>query len=426
LELQAWQNGRTLMEQFELIEFNRSKVDFILEMIMNFNYVPVPAGAVDPAADRDGTEFGMRNCSNSSTASIITMLNKGHESDDSSVSSYSNASDCCANPIHARDCAHCSSSPPPSSSSSIRWTNNNAASEMMIAGGSSGGFVVSRSESMEDPCPGCLSLYCRSCAVNSNLALERVKSLLDYLDWVEHLYPSGRSLADSHPIYNYPIFVTKLKLLCMWFNVTTELWVKLQLLKRTLFIDRKSSPTMAHWPDLNFVVPSSAPASNVLTTTETSIISSDGGGGVETRIPRVRFHVMDESSTYDTYDSYSVRRSSSAADFLLPNAITNSDSSSSITNNNNNNEKNSFGRSSSAAAGEPSPYRTYVEKLLKTHGLKKTVMQIEKIFDGAIGKAYEALPNDTYYGDQQSNHHHNNNHQHQHSNNNNEEKSMVI
>jgi hypothetical protein len=38
LELQAWQNGRTLMEQFEYMETNRAKVDSILEAFMEFKY----------------------------------------------------------------------------------------------------------------------------------------------------------------------------------------------------------------------------------------------------------------------------------------------------------------------------------------------------------------------------------------------------
>jgi hypothetical protein len=41
-----------------------------------------------------------------------------------------------------------------------------------------------------------------------------------------------------------------------------------------------------------------------------------------------------------------------------------------------------------------SPYRRYVEKSLKSGGLKKTLSYLEKIFSDAIAKVYEVLPHD--------------------------------
>jgi hypothetical protein len=56
---------------------------------------------------------------------------------------------------------------------------------------------------------------------------------------------------------------------------------------------------------------------------------------------------------------------------------------------------------SSSVSGSSSavhnPYRRYVEKLLKTLGLKKTLNQMKKIFTDSVGKVYDALPYDIDY-----------------------------
>jgi hypothetical protein len=70
----------------------------------------------------------------------------------------------------------------------------------------------------------------------------------------------------------------------------------------------------------------------------------------------------------------------------------------------------STSRSDSMQTQAHGPYREYVEKLLKTSGLRKTLDQLRKIFHDSLDKVFEALPHDinfsvleAAYGDSREN-----------------------
>jgi hypothetical protein len=120
------------------------------------------------------------------------------------------------------------------------------------------------------------------------LALEKVKEVLDKLDWAEQLYPSGRSLGNAHPIYHHPVFVSRLKLLCLWYNITVWLRVKIGLLRRTLFLG--INPVDIPWPDLTLgIMPENTLQNSATEITVENEIDSDKSSAE--RVTKVRFNI---------------------------------------------------------------------------------------------------------------------------------------
>ncbi|XP_011688752.1 PREDICTED: mitogen-activated protein kinase kinase kinase 4 [Wasmannia auropunctata] len=85
-------------------------------------------------------------------------------------------------------------------------------------------------------CPGCLSMYCRACARAQGEALQQVEALLARLEVVEALYPSSHAFAVYHPLYKSPEFTDRVKAMCLWYNLTKHHRFKLQILGRLLMM----------------------------------------------------------------------------------------------------------------------------------------------------------------------------------------------
>ncbi|XP_048506193.1 mitogen-activated protein kinase kinase kinase 4 isoform X2 [Athalia rosae] len=93
------------------------------------------------------------------------------------------------------------------------------------------------------PCPGCLSMHCRSCCRAQTDALKQVEGLLGRLEAAEALYPSSHALASQYPMYKSPEFIGRVKALCLWYNMTKHQKLKLLILGRLLrFLHTKKRP----------------------------------------------------------------------------------------------------------------------------------------------------------------------------------------
>ncbi|CAG0924926.1 unnamed protein product, partial [Notodromas monacha] len=180
----------------------------------------------------------------------------------------------------------------------------------------------------------------------------------------------------------------------MWYNITIGLRVKIGLLGRTLFVGL--GPTEVPWPDLNLGATSRL-AHEVRIA---SIVRSS---------PKVRFSLGELHSGSGTAET-SVNESQEVVEEPLPPppggfcplgstpkglkeaavALLSSTSNKSI-------QMSSRKLSDSSLmlhSESHSPYRPYVEKLLKTLGQRKTLDQLRKIFQDSLGKVYDALPHD--------------------------------
>lgn len=83
-------------------------------------------------------------------------------------------------------------------------------------------------------CQGCMSLYCKDCMEQQELALREVEGLLTRLEAAEALYPSSQAMGALHPIYKSQSFVGRIKSMCLWYNITKQNKLKLSILGRIL------------------------------------------------------------------------------------------------------------------------------------------------------------------------------------------------
>ncbi|OAD46904.1 Mitogen-activated protein kinase kinase kinase 4, partial [Eufriesea mexicana] len=85
-------------------------------------------------------------------------------------------------------------------------------------------------------CPGCLSMYCRACARAQGEALQQVEGLLARLEVAEALFPSSQVFAAYYPLYKSTEFTDRVKAMCLWYNMTKHHRLKLQILGKLLMM----------------------------------------------------------------------------------------------------------------------------------------------------------------------------------------------
>lgn len=83
-------------------------------------------------------------------------------------------------------------------------------------------------------CEGCLSLYCKDCTDQQEIAMKEVEELLTRLEAAEALYPSSQAMGAFHPIYKSESFVGRIKTMCLWYNITKQARLKLTILGKIL------------------------------------------------------------------------------------------------------------------------------------------------------------------------------------------------
>ncbi|XP_076250455.1 mitogen-activated protein kinase kinase kinase 4 isoform X2 [Rhynchophorus ferrugineus] len=100
---------------------------------------------------------------------------------------------------------------------------------------------------VEDDCPGCTSIFCISCMEAQNEALKEIEGLMKRLEDIESLFPSSKAFAELYPLYSSPAFVSRVKAISLWFNMTKIQRLKLNILARlVLCLESKHS----NWPVL--------------------------------------------------------------------------------------------------------------------------------------------------------------------------------
>lgn len=85
-----------------------------------------------------------------------------------------------------------------------------------------------------DQCLGCFSMYCQSCIDSQNKALKDIEKLMTNLEAAESLYPSSKAFAEHYPLYNRSNFVGRVKAMCLWYNMIKHQRLKLFILGKLL------------------------------------------------------------------------------------------------------------------------------------------------------------------------------------------------
>lgn len=186
---------------------------------------------------------------------------------------------------------------------------------------------------LEDDCPGCESIFCVSCMEAQNEALREIEGLMKRLEDVEGLFPSSKAFSELYPLYNSPKFVSRVKSISLWFNMTKIQRLKLNILARlVLCLETKHE----NWP--------------VYCDDVSSGSSSDSNNSTGSSIGE---------SYVNRNDMYNV----------VPIAMFMSKKD----------DKN------------VSPYRRYIENILKTRALYKSLNFLESLHDNVLYKAHLTL-----------------------------------
>ncbi|KAJ8933736.1 hypothetical protein NQ314_013829, partial [Rhamnusium bicolor] len=129
---------------------------------------------------------------------------------------------------------------------------------------------------VEDDCSGCLSIYCISCLEAQNDALRDIENLLKRLEDAESLFPSSKAFAELYPLYCSPEIVGRVKAMCLWYNLTKNQRLKLNILGRLFtLLENKAG----NWPLLGDDMSSSSPSdSNNSSNSSTNEYTSYGRG----------------------------------------------------------------------------------------------------------------------------------------------------
>ncbi|XP_011882090.1 PREDICTED: mitogen-activated protein kinase kinase kinase 4 isoform X2 [Vollenhovia emeryi] len=215
-------------------------------------------------------------------------------------------------------------------------------------------------------CSGCLSMYCRACARAQGEALQQVEGLLARLETAEALYPSSHAFAVNYPLYKSPEFTDRVKAMCLWYNMTKHHRFKLQILGRLLMmLHGKKKERQDEFND----------------------------SGISSR----------SSDTFDSAERQSMVR------FELPQQ----DETSSPSDSNNSNNSSIGGLSFMSQSLPPTPettfayfederidrldfylvefdrhaYRKYIEDVLKTRGLRKSLNFLDRLHTSILRKA---------------------------------------
>ncbi|XP_034936815.1 mitogen-activated protein kinase kinase kinase 4 [Chelonus insularis] len=85
-------------------------------------------------------------------------------------------------------------------------------------------------------CPGCLSMHCRSCLHSQMAALKQVEDLLNRLETAEALFPSSHAFGLHYPEYKSQEFIDRVKAMCLWYNMTRHHRLKVQILGKLLML----------------------------------------------------------------------------------------------------------------------------------------------------------------------------------------------
>lgn len=241
----------------------------------------------------------------------------------------------------------------------------------------------------DDGCPGCLSIWCSICQDKQTMALVQVEELLKKIEYVESLFSSTKKIIALYPEWNDPEFVGRYKALCVWYNATIQLRMKIETLGRLL---GHMTNALIPWPTF-----ASSPAPHPATTRDSGYPHDDYQTPTHTLHttpsnlcsqtvnskppPIVSFSVDDDPDEGSSNPSDSNNSTDSGQTTASSSRSTTTTSSSRLTVPH---HPMGIKRCSSTIFFEANPYREYVAKLLRNKGLKTTFEKVAEVVRDVI------------------------------------------
>ncbi|XP_053977500.1 mitogen-activated protein kinase kinase kinase 4 [Hylaeus volcanicus] len=237
-------------------------------------------------------------------------------------------------------------------------------------------------------CPGCLSMYCRACARAQGEALQQVEALLARLEAAEALYPSSQALAAHYPLYKSAEFTSRVKAMCLWYNMTKHHRLKLQILGKLLM--------MLHTKKKHDETGDSGISSR----------GSDTVDSLEHRQTLVRFEISNQQEECSSPSDSNNSNNSSAGLSIVQSWPPTPDTSCTFTEYERGERLDFY-----LVEFDRHAYRKYIEDVLKTRGLGKSLNFLERLHTSILRKARLTLEkgniskssdvNEEYEGDEQ-------------------------
>ncbi|XP_055585573.1 mitogen-activated protein kinase kinase kinase 4 isoform X2 [Uranotaenia lowii] len=242
-------------------------------------------------------------------------------------------------------------------------------------------------------CFGCLSMYCKDCLEVQTIALKQVEDLLLRLESKESLFPSSKAMGMAFPIYQSEEFVGRVKAMCLWYNMTKQHRLTLLILGKLLarLQDNKKS---YQWPimETDSSTNSSVQEENVDTIDRGQGEAAVSSAGVCSS-KKVQF-AYDGSATESSNSDESGRDYSDIEDFSMQRQFSFSGDTdmSQYMNSLNIYSVNTITEvTSHTANNSTSLYRKYIENVLKTRGLGKSLTFLHRLHNVVLRKAQLTL-----------------------------------
>lgn len=234
----------------------------------------------------------------------------------------------------------------------------------------------------EQSCPGCLSMYCNPCGRSQIIALRQVENLLVRLEAAEALYPNSQAFGLDYQLYKSQKFCDKVKTMCLWYNITRYHRLKLCILGRllTTLVD----PGGKSYAEID----SSISSNNNPMIHSTSDVTDN----IEI-IKHLSQHEINSSSIIinsSDSTSSSCTSSNNSSNYLYPRSCslsTNVSVASSINSLETENKIKYYFRESSFKEFDKQGYRKYIEEVLKTRGLTKSLNFLDRLHNTVLRKA---------------------------------------
>ncbi|RWS06909.1 mitogen-activated protein kinase kinase kinase 4-like protein [Dinothrombium tinctorium] len=385
LEIKAWMDNRTMIDEDSHLCLQRRKILHTLHKIMKFS--------ISSQRSSNNSIYGLSSILNdeSSQTSILQQSNERKLVLESSQIANSGSEVNDLRVLIDQDKLAASVA----MKLNINETNNSTSPP-------SSPQPISSPNADDDNC-NCsetLSRLCQSCVDKETEALESVKEILEELDEIEHLYPCTKALAYDYPLYVSDQFTARLKSLYLFANIIRDLRQKINLLARLFHISNREA---AGWPQ--FDKDQSKETELTASYDATPEVRTQDINGYSYKLnaqppllftsnKQVQFNIIPKECT-SSENSVRSLSGSNSPEVNLQNSLDVSTSS-----------RNSSGHQSANIQVEkqniffqskPSIYRKYVDKALKHKGLRYIYRQLSHILRPLLYRVHAALKKPSSY-----------------------------
>lgn len=225
LELQAWHANRTMSEQDLYLMTSRASVEEVLDEVINFKV-------------EERTDVTLVN----SQSEILTL--DGSTEDPSEFIDFTKDTECAESQTGNEQLPSSGGSEPAqgpnSSEPDLRPVEAQLHCDLKT-----NDTICPQREDTEG-----VQEFSSCCQLKA--AIEQVTEIFDKVERVTNLYPNSQSLGEQNPKYKSEEFSRNFETMCLWLNVTRELYHKLHLIAKFVGVDVDDPETWKDWFEVGF------------------------------------------------------------------------------------------------------------------------------------------------------------------------------